>query len=657
MLGTLLERRRRLLRALPLLVAATAVGSFASAASASTDFYVSPTGSDRNRGSLRHPFKTLQRAQTAVRALTPTMRDDIIVHLRGGTYDMARPLTLSDAAGDSGRNGHEVVYRAHRYGTRRQERPVISGGQAVRGWRLVDARRKIWKADVGELAPRQLYRNGKRLDQGRLDAIPGTFTRTRTGYVTDSVEPQSWANPADVEFVYTTFGYSQPICGVESITGTATETTITMDQPCFEWISTYITYNSEDPSAPLELDAPSPVKNSVSFLTEPRTWAVEHSTAGPNSVYYRARAGENPNAKDFVVPARQTFVEGGGTTESPLHDVAFEGLTFTYSTWEGPNEDTNFPHYYADYYYDGGSPSGSLEEPTVRYRVVPAALTFSETRALRFEGNRFTNLGGDGLLISGPVDNVVRGNVFDRLAAGGFKLTGPELGTPGNLIENNLVHDVGNDYEGSVGVYLENVVDSIFRHNQIDETPYSGLVHAGLGTDTLEQTLDEPPGHGMQILDNRVFDTVNVMMDGGGIYTAHKLGTSWENGARIEGNEVFGVTNARVTEVDPNGEIGAPNALYTDVDSDFITLTRNVVYDSHQTWGGVYPARMRFSDSFWDDDQLVFYGSTDRLEIGDNTLLDADRPRRACRAIPACAAIIREAGLQPGWKHLLRLRG
>lgn len=656
MLGTLLKHRHRLLGALLLLVATTAVGPFASAASASTDFYVAPTGDDRGTGSLSDPFKTLQRAQAAVRAVTPTMRDDVIVHLRGGTYSAGGPLRLSDAAGDSGRNGHEVVYRAYGYGTSTQERPVISGGQTVRDWRLVDARQGIWQADVGELAPRQLYRNGKRIEQGQLETIPGTVTRTRTGYTTTSTEPQSWANPADIEFVFTKLGYSQPICGVESITGTPTETTITMDQPCFEWISAYITYNGEDPSAPEELPEPSPVQNSVSFLTEAGTWAVDRSTAGHHQVYYRAAAGEDPNAANFVVPARQTFIEGTGTTTAPLHDVAFEGLKFTYSTWEGPNDGTNFPHYYGDYYYDGGSPSGSLEEPTTRYRVVPAALTFSEARALRFEGNRFTNLGGDGLLISGSVDNVIRGNVFVRLAAGAFKLTGPPLGTPGNLIENNLVHDIGNDYEGSIGVYLENVVDSIFRHNQIDEVPYSGLVSAGLGTDTLDQTLNQPPGHGMQILDNRVFNTVNVLPDGGGIYTAHKQGTSWEDGARIEGNEVFGVIHPLFAELDPNGEWGTPNALYNDVDSDFVTLSRNVVYNSHQSWGGVLPARMRFSDSYWDDDQLVFYGSMDRLEIRDNTLLDEDRPRRACRAIPDCAAILSEAGLQPAWEHLLRAR-
>jgi hypothetical protein len=63
---------------------------------------VSPSGSDTAAGTLAAPFKTLTRAQTAVRALTeagaPT--GGVVVWIRGGTYEIDQTLALT--AADSG---------------------------------------------------------------------------------------------------------------------------------------------------------------------------------------------------------------------------------------------------------------------------------------------------------------------------------------------------------------------------------------------------------------------------------------------------------------------------------------------------------------------------------------------------------------------------
>jgi hypothetical protein len=62
---------------------------------------------------------------------------------------------------------------------------------------------------------------------------------------------------------------------------------------------------------------------------------------------------------------------------------------------------------------------------------------------------------------------------------------------------------------------------------------------------------------------------------------------------------------------------------------------------------------MRFTDNFWDDDRLVFYGSTKGLVKQDNTLLTGGDPRADCAGIPACAAILTNAGLEPAWQGLV----
>ena len=78
-------------------------------------YYVAPTGSDANPGTLEKPFATIQHAQQAVRQKPGA------VWLRGGTYYLPEKLVFS--AEDSGSQAAPVVYQA--YG---KEQPVISGG-------------------------------------------------------------------------------------------------------------------------------------------------------------------------------------------------------------------------------------------------------------------------------------------------------------------------------------------------------------------------------------------------------------------------------------------------------------------------------------------------------------------------------------------------
>ena len=61
------------------------------------------------------------------------------------------------------------------------------------------------------------------------EAAPGGFTQTATGYTTSDSTIESWGNISDVEFVYNV-GWTQTRCRVASASGT----TITMDEPCYQ---------------------------------------------------------------------------------------------------------------------------------------------------------------------------------------------------------------------------------------------------------------------------------------------------------------------------------------------------------------------------------------------------------------------------------------
>ncbi|NJD04335.1 MAG: DNRLRE domain-containing protein [Ruminiclostridium sp.] len=84
-------------------------------------YYVSPTGSDSNPGTVSQPFKTMQKARDVVRTVNSNMTGDIVVYLRGGYYNLQGPVDFGSA--DSGTNGYKVIYQNYS-----GETPHISGG-------------------------------------------------------------------------------------------------------------------------------------------------------------------------------------------------------------------------------------------------------------------------------------------------------------------------------------------------------------------------------------------------------------------------------------------------------------------------------------------------------------------------------------------------
>lgn len=77
---------------------------------ATADFFVSPSGNDASRGTKSRPFRSLERAQVAVRNVNKKMKSDITVFIAPGTYYLDKPLNFSEL--DSGYNGHRVIWQA-----------------------------------------------------------------------------------------------------------------------------------------------------------------------------------------------------------------------------------------------------------------------------------------------------------------------------------------------------------------------------------------------------------------------------------------------------------------------------------------------------------------------------------------------------------------
>jgi len=106
------------------------------------DFYVAPNGNDQWSGKLPSPnaqktdgpFATVTRARDAVRKLkAPGLTSAVTVMIRGGTYYLDEPIRFGPE--DSGSERYPIRYVAYP-----GEKPVLSGGRPVTGWKTEDGK-------------------------------------------------------------------------------------------------------------------------------------------------------------------------------------------------------------------------------------------------------------------------------------------------------------------------------------------------------------------------------------------------------------------------------------------------------------------------------------------------------------------------------------
>lgn len=636
------------------LIVAVSGGTWAAAPPASAhsgrhsaqQLYVAPWGDDGWPGTFERPFATPARAQQAVRAQAAGMTSDIVVNLRGGTYRLKAPLRMSEAGGDSGRGGHRVVYQAYGYGTARQEPVTLSGGREIGGWRPDPERRGVWRADVGRLDTRQLYVDGRRAARASQgDGIPGKLTVTPAGLTTTSAVPLTWRTPRDIELLFR-FDYVEGRCGVAGISrGPGDRTTITMDQPC--WRMARELYGPE-------LSAlPSDVENSPNFLDRKGSWYLDRSRPARHELLYRPRAGEDMRRAQVTAPVLQTLVSGTGSAGRPVHDIAFKGLTFAHATWLAPSEPAGFAAAWSMYLRPG-------KGDEIDVLTVPGNIAFRTAERITFQGNRFVELGAQGLEFSeNSSHNTVDGNVFTDISDGGIVLgvlppdtTGTNRG---NRITNNWIHHIGADHHAASGIWDTGGRETTIAHNQVDHMPYTGILSGP--SEDLRGLM-----RGNRIVGNRVFATNRLLADGGGIYLRGEQGTSYADGAVVSGNAV---TDSAYGE----WNVG----IYTDDSSRWMTVRDNAVHGYRasiggcsEEWGDRPVRNVRYHGNFWDDAVPDWLPRRDHpggwppapdcgdphdLEFAGNTPLTPAGPAAECAARPACAAIVDRAGPQPSYRR------
>jgi hypothetical protein len=635
------------------------------ATAAWAQIYVAPHGDDSNPGTESRPIRTLNHARDLVRGRNRALAADLTVRLAPGTYRLTQPLELD--ARDSGSNGHNVIYSSAAEG----QYPVVSGAVAVTGWKLVDKARNLWSALAPEALgnTRQIYVDGVRAHRAR-GRLPVEVTQTETGYTASSAAMAAWRNPGDIEFVYTGGNsiwnersqglgpWTEPRCPVAAIQGA----NIVMAQPCWANSTKRIMLPSGERTANLVGGAsvgkqPAYVENAYELLGTPGEWYFDRPA---RVLYYVPRPGEDMAKSDVEAPAIESLMAAAGTADAPIHNLVFSGLQFSYATWMRPSTPEGFSEIQANYTLTGPHawatqglcklvPNG--ECPYGAWTKTPGNVRLQYSHDVQFRNDVFTHLGAAGLdLGDGAQNDSVEGCAFTDISGNGVELgavdkplaTGADI-TRDNRIRNNHIWNIGAEYRGGIGIVVGYAQRSAVEHNQIDHTPYAAISMGWGGwPDKIRQAGQANYSENNRVANNRIFDFMLVLADGGGIYTQGLTGPDLARGEKVTGNAVY-------------EQFGSGHGIYTDNGSCNITVAGNIMFHlNFDNWGSRHRNYYNGADGSANDplDILDNYWQQGGADASaQNVTLRGNRIINSLDQAPR--AVLGSAGLEPAFQGLL----
>lgn len=444
-----------------LLFLGMADGIFA-APSPSTDFYLSPSGSDANPGTHAKPFATLGKACEVSRQLPAGTPKRIIV--AGGAY---YNVSVTLGPEDSGLTIESAP----------GEKPILYGGVALNHWKKDGATFYAAPLPVGhEWQPRMLLVDGKFCPRARHPA-QGTLTHlTKFTARWQSSTAGGWQraptseelaklryNPSDIgpwlnikNAEITVFHMWDESCvGVAANDSQKNELTLapSCSHPIGGFgIQKYVVWNIRE------------------GLTSPGQWYFDRPA---NRIVYWPLPGQDMKKAGVIAPTTETILRIKGTDKEKARNVTLRGLTFSVTT----------------------VPLVAAGFGAWKFK---GAISLEETENCVLTGVNIRSVAGHAVKTSGANSGVrVENSEVAYCGAGGIYVGGKQC-----VITNNNVHDIGLSYPSAIGIFRGGR-QSIVSHNEVHHCSYSGINYGG------EENLIE---------DNLVHHCMTVLHDGAAIY-------------------------------------------------------------------------------------------------------------------------------------------
>ena len=537
------------------------------ASASAADFFVAPDGNDANPGSQDKPFATIAHARDALRArIAEGLSTDLTLSIRGGTYRITEPIVFSPE--DGGNDRFRVTYAAFP-----GEEPIISGGRVITGWKTDE--NGTWTAEIpdvktGKWTFRQLYVGGRRAPRARYPnnghlRVEKAGEDNRTNFQFKAGDLRAYADLPQVELVFL-HDWSITRTPVKSIDEAARTLTVPHQiggpsrWAVIDWFEKQARYYLE---------------NSAEFLDAPGEWFLDRRTG---VLSYRPLPGEKLGGVEVIAPvAKQLLVIRGDTQRNrPVWNLHFRGLRLEHAAWSPPGG-IYWGRQACTYWTPATVSSGINHE-----EADPAAVQFDLAESCSFADGRIVHVGPTGIWFGRQCrNNRLAGSLISDCGGNGVSIgegqartvgdgswweAAPHQAATGNVVEDNLVERCGQELFGAVGVWVGLAGKTTIAHNEIRHTPYTGVSVGWMWWDP--RARPEPrstPCRENVVAENHIHHVMQVLSDGGGIYT---LGT--QPGSALRGNLIHDVpTNAGRAE---------SNGMFLDQGTGEFVIEDNVIY-------------------------------------------------------------------------------
>ncbi|HZE96323.1 MAG TPA: right-handed parallel beta-helix repeat-containing protein [Planctomycetota bacterium] len=349
------------------------------------------------------------------------------------------------------------------------------------GWKKGDG---VWTAQAPDgLRFNQLFIDGKRRvrartpNAGEFYRVDGALTEdkpTKLKFKEGDLKAD-WAERGDVE-VIALQKWAEIRMPITALNAAARVATLSGD--CPKWI--------------IEDQARYWLENALELVDAPGEWFLDRKSG---VITYKPRAGEDPDKIGAIVPAMDHLVRIEGA-----RNLRVQGIAFSHADWSiGPKgySDSQAAIDYRGAVRAQGAVGCSFENCIVSH-VGGYSIDFSKgCRENRIDRCEVTDIGAGGIRIG---ETAIRKDDADK--------------TLGNIVTDNPIHDIGLVFPAGVAVWVGHSAKNLLAHNHIHDTCYSafsigwswGYGPSGAQENVIEQNLVHDIGR-------------NMLADMGGVYT------------------------------------------------------------------------------------------------------------------------------------------